>query len=372
MDAESWNRITRYALGECTASEAIHTRAWIEQDPERKALAEELIRLADAGPTSLWNARAAWQRFSTPVEQERPAVERQAAEPSTRRVSRPLFVGAAGGSIGGGRRWWIGMAAAAAVILGVFTELVWHPGRRPEQVAAVPAPLRAAVTKRGQTADIYLADGTHVFLGAASTLRFPTTFAATRDVSLEGDAYFDVVHDAARPFSVHTAHAIARDIGTKFGVRAYPGTAATEVVVAEGAVALKRATQPTAASPTSTASRASADSLLLTQADLGRLTPNGELALTHRVDVERYLAWMQGRLEFANTPMRDALPQLSRWYDVELRLGDPSLADARLTASLQIESLSEAVKLIAAALDARAERHGRIVTLYPQHSTSTH
>jgi transmembrane sensor len=132
-------------------------------------------------------------------------------------------------------------------------------------------------------------------------------------------------------------------------------------VVAEGAVALKAAT-----------ALASPDSLVLTRAELGRLTPDGALTVTRRLDVDGYLAWMRGRLEFAGTPLSDAIPQLSRWYDVDVRLGDPSLAGARLTASLEVESLPEALELLSAALDARVERQGRTVVLYPKRSTRTH
>jgi transmembrane sensor len=350
LDQESWTRIARYALGECTAAEAVESRAWIEASAERKQVAEELIRLADAGPRSLWDAGAAWERFTTPTP----------AKATPVRYSRPLLAGA-GESLNGGRhRWW--MAAAAAVVLATGGALVWQIGRKPESVAIAPAPLRSVVTKPGQTADVYLGDGTHVALGAASTLRFPATFASARDVYLEGEAYFDVVHDETRPFAVHTARAVARDIGTKFVVRSFAGGTTAEVVVAEGAVALTPAARPSAPS-------AMRDSLLLTRADLGRLGPNGSLSISHHVDVDSYLAWTRGRLEFAGAPLGDALPELGRWYDVDVRLGDSSLAHARLTASLEIESLSDALTLIAGALDARVERQGRTVTLYPKRPT---
>lgn len=344
LDEESWRRIARYALGECTAAEAVETRAWIEADPDRQRVAEELIRLADAGPTAMWDAKTAWKRFAA----------------GSSHPSRPVL-SAREHPIGRGRaRGWI--AAAAALTLAVGSGALWLSSRAPEPVAVAPAPLREAVTKRGETADIYLSDGSRVALGAGSTLRFPSTFGQTRDVYLEGEAYFDVAHDEQRPFSVHTATAVARDLGTRFNVSAYGGGLPTEVVVAEGAVALKAAADSASSGPRP-------DSLILTQADLGRVEPHGALTVRRRVDVESYLAWMQGRLEFADTPIQEALPRLSRWYDVNIELGDSSIADARLTASLEIESLAEALKLMTAALDARVEWRGRTVILHSRRHT---
>jgi transmembrane sensor len=84
------------------------------------------------------------------------------------------------------------------------------------------------------------------------------------------------------------------------------------------------------------------------------------------VDVDAYLAWMRGRLVFADTPVREVLPQLGRWYDVDLKLGDTALADARLSATLDAEALPEALHLLAVALDVRIERQGRTAVLYPR------
>jgi transmembrane sensor len=97
---------------------------------------------------------------------------------------------------------------------------------------------------------------------------------------------------------------------------------------------------------------------------MGVVDRAGKLTLAHRVSVDAYAGWMKGSLVFDNTPLDEALPRLSRWYDIELRLGDPELAEARLTASLRVGALPQALQLLAAALDARFERHGRTVVVY--------
>src|SRR5206468_9531820 len=97
--------------------------------------------------------------------------------------------------------------------------------------------------------------------------RFPAQFGQVRDVYLDGEAFFEVAHDARRPFAVHTARAVARDLGTRFNVRAYRDAADVVVAVAEGAVALK------------SSQRLAADSVVLRQADVGRARPDGRLSV---------------------------------------------------------------------------------------------
>lgn len=347
LDVESWDRIARYALGECTAAEAVATRAWIEADPERQALADELIRIADAGPTAIWQARDAWRRFS--------AAPLIPIAPTSRPAPRPLLQHIPGRAAR--TRRWLGAAAAAVLLVGAST-IVWQLEQRTDDAVVAPEPLRTITTRPRQTAEVYLSDGTHVVLGAASSLRFPSRFGTARDVHLEGEAYFDVAAESKGRFAVHTAHAVTRDIGTRFSVRAYPGSAATEVVVAEGVVTLK----PVADSG---ASRPVTDSLILAEADLGRLDTSGALTVVRAVDMDAYLGWMHGRLVFADAPLREVLPRLGHWYDLDLRLGDPALAGERLSAILEIESPDEALTLLAAALDVRIERRDRTVVLHP-------
>jgi len=358
VDEQSLNRITRYALGECSAEEAVETRAWIEADPERKALAEELSRLIDAGPASVWSAEAAWQRFREEVIEDAGAAQEAPvpASPSRRSVlpSRAPVR----------RAWRAGLAAAAAVaVLAFGSMLVWQATTRgPESGLVASADLRTVSTQRGQTMELYLSDGTRVVLGAASQLRFPARLGSNREVYLEGEAYFDVADvrklpwTRKRPFTVYTGDAMVRDIGTRFSVRTYPDLAGTEVVVAEGAVAL--------AAAATASGRAVADSLILTEGDLGRLDEAGSITVRRGVDVVAYHGWMQGQLSFVETPVQEAAERIRRWYDLDIQLGDSTLARARLTGTFDVTEQGQLLELLAILLDARVERDGKTVVLH--------
>jgi len=175
-------------------------------------------------------------------------------------------------------------------------------------------------------------------------------------VFLEGDAYFVVTHDPKRPFAVHTAYGTATDLGTRFGVRAYPSDSVLDVVVEEGKVSLsvRRDTRPPDSPP---------DSLVLTPGDLGRVTAAGRLTVEHVVALAGHLAWTEGRLEFRDTPLREVVVQLARWYDLEVRLADTGVGRRRLTASFKDEAAPEVLRLIAASLDLRVDRRGGAITL---------
>jgi transmembrane sensor len=193
-------------------------------------------------------------------------------------------------------------------------------------------------------------------LGPLSSIRYTAAPRGPRTVHLSGHALFTVTHDSARLFAVHTAHGTATDLGTQFVVRSYPGDSAVVVAVVEGEVSLRPGADTLSARP-------AADSLLLRPGDRGRATAAGTLAVERGVDVDRYLAWSEGRLEFRNAPMRDVIAELGRWYDLEIRLANGAIAGRRLTASFNDESIDEVLGLIRASLDVRTARAGRVVTI---------
>jgi len=176
-----------------------------------------------------------------------------------------------------------------------------------------------------------------------------------REVYLDGTAYFDVVHDSLRPFVVRTANAVARDVGTRFVVSAYPDAHATRVVVRDGAVAFGR---------DSRAHASRMENVLLTGGHLGQLRAGDSAVTTRRVDPALYTAWMQGDLVFQDTPLVDVVAELRRWYDVDVRLGDPSLSDVPISASFAVESFHEALSVVTTVLPLRVVRRGNVVTLY--------
>lgn len=356
MDGHIDSRLLeRFLAGDCTDEEREHVVQWIDGIPERRALLQAWTRLGTV--PRAYDSAAAWSIIAARL--KKPAATALSADHRGHTTKPRLHVIREKAPHFGWR-----IAATVLVMFGLASAGVrWYgAARAPRPLSAVAA--REVVTARGQRATIRLADGSVVTLAPASRLRESQTFDMdARDVWLDGEAYFEVVHDAAKPFRVHTARLVAQDLGTKFLVRAYAESSDIRVVVAEGLVSLRRARNAVAVRPTPTAVGASNDTLLLRPRELGRLDADGRLTSQSGVELDDYTAWTSGRLVFTNTPLSDAIPRLSRWYDVELRLGDASLGRETFTATLTHEPLPDVMALLAATVRARVERRGDTLVL---------
>lgn len=353
--------LRRYLARECTPEERLRVNSWAAESPERRRYLAALQALYQRASLDERRAAAnAWaqvvsrlglQASTTDIPYVAPWEEPAAwVKLQQRRRARILA-----GAFGAGHSRWPALAAAivlAFVAGGVEATLATH-SRTP---APHPAAMRQIVTAAGQRAEIQLDDGSRVVLGVASRLRLPATFGTrTREVYLDGTAYFDVVHDASHPFVVRTTNAVTQDVGTRFVVSAYPTSHATQVVVSDGAVTLR-------AAPGARSRRAAP--VLLTGGHLGQLRAADSVATTRRVDPALYTAWMRGNLVFRDVPLEDAVAELRRWYGVDLELGDPSLREMPISASFAAESFHEALSVVTTVLPLRAVRRGNLVTLY--------
>jgi ferric-dicitrate binding protein FerR (iron transport regulator) len=238
--------------------------------------------------------------------------------------------------------------------------------RSRDQLQQSASMMREVIAKRGQRAVLDLTDGSRVILAAGSQLRIPGKFGApakSRDLYLDGEAYFEVKHDATRPFRVITSAGVAQDIGTEFVVTALPETKGLRVVVAEGSVAIHGRNPKALAEPDQPPRLAL---LTLTAGEMGFVDSSGLSIQTRRVNVDAYTSWTRGELVYDGAALGDVIPDLMRWYDMDIVLADTALARRRLSAKFRDEAPDEMLQLLSTALDLRIERRGRSLTLYPR------
>lgn len=159
-----------------------------------------------------------------------------------------------------------------------------------------------STAKGGQTM-VVLADGTQVWLDAASSLTYPTTFAGgTRNVALTGQAYFEVAHRSNQPFSVEVNGTEVKDIGTAFNINAYEDEPVAKITLVEGVVAVMHQDRQ----------------VVLKPGQQARID-GARLSVAAGVDVDEVLAWKNGQFQFDNAGTAEIMRQVARWYDVDVR-----------------------------------------------------
>ena len=163
--------------------------------------------------------------------------------------------------------------------------------------------LNTISTARGNQYQLILPDGSKVWLNAASSLRFPTSFSGKeRRVEVTGEAYFEIAKNPAMPFKVQAGNGEIDVLGTHFNVNAYTDEASVKTTLLEGAVVVKKETARQ----------------LLAPGQQAGFSPKGTITLSENVDVARETAWKDGFFWFNNTDLHTLMRQVSRWYDVEV------------------------------------------------------
>jgi len=157
-------------------------------------------------------------------------------------------------------------------------------------------------TPNGGQYQLVLADGTRVWLNAASSLKFPTEFNGNnRTVELTGEAYFEVAKDKHKPFNVKTANQTVQVLGTHFNVNSYTDEAVVKTTLLEGSVKVYSATASVLISPGQQA-----------------LLSNNQLLVNKDPDVNEVIAWKNGMFQFNEADIQTIMRQIARWYDIDV------------------------------------------------------
>lgn len=165
--------------------------------------------------------------------------------------------------------------------------------------------INTILTAKGEEYQVDLPDGTKVWLNAASSVKFPATFAEleNRTVELTGEAYFEVAKDKLHPFIVKTAKQDIKVLGTHFNISSYADEKVTRTTLLEGAVKVCPKGDKSAIA-------------ILKPGQQAQLSASG--LKIKAVDVSDSMAWKNGDFVFDNEDFASILKQISRWYNVEI------------------------------------------------------
>ena len=162
-------------------------------------------------------------------------------------------------------------------------------------------------TPRGGQYQVVLSDGSKVWLNAAASLRFPTSFTGNeREVELTGEGYFEVAHNAAKPFKVTVNGVEVQVLGTHFNINAYSDEATINTTLLEGSVKVEKGSASKTIRPGEQAQIENDDQSL-----------NPKIKVQD-IDVDAVVAWKNGRFIFHGNNIQSVMRQLARWYDIDV------------------------------------------------------
>lgn len=300
--------LAKVLAGEASAKEEARLNAWRKEHPLEYEEYHKSWQAA-TGKTEplLVNTDEAWKRVSERIGLADLDEVGPAAEGITGKA-RPIN--------------WLRYAAVLAIGLSVGL-LLTQPWKS-DTISLV------SITAK-EKEQIQLADGSQVSLAASSTLQYPEAFSEDeRRIQLQGKAFFEVSHNANKPFIIEAGEAEVMVLGTSFGVSTEEGE--VEVNVTSGSVAL--------------INEKTEERVVLTKGERGILHKSGKLDHYQRQEVNA-LSWQTGRLRFQDSPLDSVVLVLARHYQVPIRMA-PELGSCRWTAKFnkqRLEVVLESMKL---------------------------
>ncbi|MGV3528097.1 MAG: FecR family protein [Flavisolibacter sp.] len=236
-----------------------------------------------------------------------------------RQVAKPEFTDRSPGgdkavlTLADGRQVMLDSAGNGAVakqggitVINLDGQLAYQPEGQSTEVL-----YNTVTTPRGGQYQLVLADGSKVWLNAASSLRFPTGFPGSeRTVELMGEGYFEVAHNAAKPFHVRVLRYAQDDnpmdvqvLGTHFNINSYGDEPAIKTTLLEGRVKVNKGGRGVYLNPGQQA---------VVRAG------QRDIRVDYRVDVEQVVAWKNGMIYFDGADVSVVMRQISRWYSVDV------------------------------------------------------
>ena len=237
-------------------------------------------------------------------------------------------------------KWTTRIAAMIAIVWGCGFLFKDYQYSRLAQLQTVTVPA-------GQRAQITLADGTKVWLNSQSTLTYASNFGRQeRNVSLDGEAYFQVAKDSLKPFLVHVDKYCIRVLGTSFNVSAYSGDKTWYTTLVEGAIAVGGIGNEIRMSP--------CEQLCID-------TDSGQCEL-REVNPELYTSWVGGKFYFKAYTFEELVRRLQRWYDFDVLYRDEGIRQRRFSGVInKYRPLGEMLEFLEMTSDVCFELNGKTI-----------
>ena len=264
------------------------------------------------------------------------------------------------------------------LLLTLITVLLVYRSSHPQPPVTTPAgekEFSEVVTHNGSRTNLLLPDGTRVWLNAGSRLTYEKTYGAqSREVSLTGEALFDVAHNASRPFIIHAAHVDIRVLGTRFNLKSYPSDRTTETTLLKGSIEVSikdRPNEKIILKPNEKLVVANDDSTLHRRDPAAYKPQRTESLVNIRkpgydsitgINVET--SWVEDRLIFQDMAFANLSKDMERWYGVNIHFTRPELEDLHFTGNFQKETIQQALEALKLTAPFTYTIHENQITIY--------
>jgi ferric-dicitrate binding protein FerR (iron transport regulator) len=306
-----------YLSGNIAAAEQEELLAWVADSSEGQKFFDNAVTLWDL------TAQMAYPDFS--------AQKANAWEKVDARLTDAPVTAAKGSEKGiivsfNYRRW---MAAAAIALLLVAGWWTLQPSGNTAVIAS---------TLNDEQSELTLPDGTSIWLNENTYLTYEEVNGERR-VQLEGEAFFDVATDSLQPFRIYAGEAITTVLGTSFNIRAYPEEESVEVSVKEGKVALETQTKAPDAEVV-------AQKVELLPGDKGVFVKETAAIATKEEEAKNSTAWKDGKLDFEDVPLSEAIKVMERYYEVDIELATEGLGKCLLNGKYENIALNDLLEAV--------------------------
>ncbi len=204
-------------------------------------------------------------------------------------------------------------AAAILIFFSLGMMLQYLVGQKPSGIQTYLADTRIEVPA-GQMSSVLLPDGTRVQLNSGSKLVYSSGFnSGERTVNLEGEAFFDVAKDKDHLFLIKTKSLDFKVYGTSFNVQAYPEDNEVNTTLVEGSLGI--------------IGKSGDEIARLVPGENANFKEENEKLVVSNVDLDLYTSWKDGLVTFRNEKLKDIAPKIERWYNVQIIINNPKLAD---------------------------------------------
>ncbi|MDP4183970.1 MAG: FecR domain-containing protein [Bacteroidota bacterium] len=326
--------IIKYCQNKCSAEEVQRLFDWIDESQDNKSYYKQIRNIWDLN-TLLNNQSVSQNEIQQKYSEIRPAVTLEPLKDNPDKRNRNPF------------QYWVRIAAALIIGFGLSWAYNNYQVKRQSVVwNKIEVPI-------GQRVHITLSDGSKVWLNSKSKLFYPGSFSQKdRTVRLDGEAYFEVTHDAKHPFFVQTPYTEVEVKGTKFDVYAYSDLSLVTTTLIEGKILLNLKNK-------------NHDAFEMNPNQQIRYNSNtNKITIIRNYEASNAIDWISGIWGIVDMPFKELIQQLEQHYNVKILVQNKKLLDSRCTGKFRYdESLEDVFDVIQISIPFKYRKEGNKILI---------